>query len=283
MERANELGHVVLQNKQYQRTRFVRALLRAGTAGLRNLPTIHHIINEDYEVCVKTCKNTQGAELNKTLTKIRSAKNIMMILGIMEILEIYAVASLASQNSLWFPTQIMQSINEAKEKIKALSEEWKWSENDLEISGIGSPNQQIQNLKKGIYKAHVPLNSIRKHQKFLKEKVAPEKLLWFGRNSNSSLFDEEEQLILDFAGEMVTEGDATTIEPKVVEKLQAICKSLSDRWDERHVDTPLQTESTQTFSKPHDLSHLDCILIRLPQRSIKFAYCRITTKSSRAV
>ena len=100
MERANELGHVVLQNKQYQRTWFVRALLRAGTAGLRNLPTIHHIINEDYEVCVKTCKNTQGAELNKTLTKIRSAKNIMMILGIMEILEIYAVASLASQNSL---------------------------------------------------------------------------------------------------------------------------------------------------------------------------------------
>ena len=235
----------------------MRAFLRAGTAGLRNLPTIDHIINEDYEACLHACDNTTASELNKTLEKIRSAENMMMILGIMEILEIYAVASLDSQNSFWFPTQIMQSINEAKTKIKALAIKWKWSEHSLEISGIGSPKSHIENLKKGAYKAHVPVNSMRKNQRFLKEKVDPEKMLWFGRTFNNNLFDEEDQLILDFAGEMVTIGDVEKIEPKVTKKLQAICKSLSEVWDERHTETGLQSESMNTFSKPHDLSDQD--------------------------
>ena len=39
-ERAEELGHIVLTNKTYQKTRFVRALLRGLTEALRNLPTI---------------------------------------------------------------------------------------------------------------------------------------------------------------------------------------------------------------------------------------------------
>ena len=47
MNRAKELGYLVLTNKQYQTTRFVRALLRGLTAALRNLPTLEIVLNEE--------------------------------------------------------------------------------------------------------------------------------------------------------------------------------------------------------------------------------------------
>ena len=47
MNRAKELGYLVLTNKEHQTTRFVRALLRGLTAALRNLPTLEVVLNEE--------------------------------------------------------------------------------------------------------------------------------------------------------------------------------------------------------------------------------------------
>ena len=47
IERATELGYLVLTNKQHLTTRFVRALMRELTAALRNLPTPEIVIKEE--------------------------------------------------------------------------------------------------------------------------------------------------------------------------------------------------------------------------------------------
>ena len=47
LNRAGELGYLVLTNKQNQTTRFGKALLRGLTVALRNLPTLQIILNEE--------------------------------------------------------------------------------------------------------------------------------------------------------------------------------------------------------------------------------------------
>ena len=47
MNRAKELGYLVLTNKQHQTTRFVWAMLRGLTAALRNLPTLVIVVEEE--------------------------------------------------------------------------------------------------------------------------------------------------------------------------------------------------------------------------------------------
>ena len=59
-KKAKELGNIVLTNKNYQSTRFVRALQRGITAALRNLPTLVSIIAEDYKEAALTFNNTEA-------------------------------------------------------------------------------------------------------------------------------------------------------------------------------------------------------------------------------
>ena len=47
-ETAAELDNIVLSNKTYQETRFVRSLLRGITAALRNLPTSIAVVTKEY-------------------------------------------------------------------------------------------------------------------------------------------------------------------------------------------------------------------------------------------
>ena len=62
-ERAEELGHIVVTNKTYQTTRFVRALLRGLTAAMRNLPTLVNILAEDFNEAALQFNNTEAKKL----------------------------------------------------------------------------------------------------------------------------------------------------------------------------------------------------------------------------
>ncbi|CAL4140007.1 unnamed protein product, partial [Meganyctiphanes norvegica] len=255
-ERARELEHLVLMNKRYQATRFVRTFVRGATAGLRNLPTLYHLIAEEYEASVESCNNTKAKKLNSTLENLRSSENIAIIIGIVQILEIYTKASLAAQHSLWFPTQVWAEINKAKEKIKDLSQTWVWEEKTLKISGIGSPKKHIENLKKGKYSPSVPLNSIRKS-------AFNEKLSSLGQDSVENLFEDEAQLILEFAGEIGIEGEFELLESKVISSLQSICSSLTENWNQRQTESKIQQITINTFSVPikHDNSIAVAVLM----------------------
>ena len=121
-ERAEELGHIVLTNKSYQKTRFVRALLRGLTAALRNLPTLVAILAAEFNDASLRFSNTQGKVIGSTLKNLRSAENLLLTIGLMQLLEIYAAVSLEAQHSFHFPVQVWDKISKAKEQLSKLSE-----------------------------------------------------------------------------------------------------------------------------------------------------------------
>ena len=133
MNRARELGYLVLTNKQHQTTRFVRALLRGLTAALRNLPTLEVVLNEEIRSMEIAGKNDKVNKLNKNKRQMKDAKNLVFIIGLMQILEVYAEVSLSAQHAQYFPTQVWTEINSAKEKLRDLSENWKWLDEELKL------------------------------------------------------------------------------------------------------------------------------------------------------
>ena len=80
LEKAKELENIVLTNKTYQTTRFVRSLLRGITAGLRNLPTLVAIIGEDYNEAILSSNNTEAKNLKNTLLFSDTNHNIHLFL-----------------------------------------------------------------------------------------------------------------------------------------------------------------------------------------------------------
>ena len=118
MNRAKELGYLVLTNKQHQTTRFVRALLRGLTAALRNLPTLEIVLNEEIREMEMAGKNDKVTKLNKSKRQMKDGRNLLFVIGLMEILELYAEVSLSAQHTQYFPTQVWSEINIAKEKLK---------------------------------------------------------------------------------------------------------------------------------------------------------------------
>ena len=211
------------------------------------MPTIAHILAEEYEEFVLANNNTEAKQLQSLLKQIRSMKFVLMLIGIMQVLEIYTAASLAVQHSTWFPTMVWAKVKQAKESIHILGQNFAWEERKLEIAGIGSPQQHMKNLRKGLYKPYVPLKSPRSNQ-------TNEETLGFGRSSTDDLFDEESHFAMELAGELSLEGEFEVEEPKVVESLTKICNSLVKRWDERHKETERERVMNETLGSPHDMS-----------------------------
>ena len=228
-ERAEELGHIVLTNKSYQKTRFVRALLRGLTAAMRNLTTIVSILAAEYDDAALRYNNTRGKEMEKTIKDLRSPKNLLLTIGMMQLLEIYASVSLEAQHSFHFPVQVWHKITSAKDVLSKLSDNWSWCETPLKIGGIGSPRFIIETLKhKGTFTPYVPEGSVRKNTnpQYIEELVSC-------AADEVNLFDEETQLVLEFAGSLSIEGFSDDLLESVEHKLQSLAGELKTAWDRR--------------------------------------------------
>ena len=195
-EKASELENLILTNKAYQSTRFVRSLQRGNTAALRNLPTLVSIISEEYQEVVLNFNNTKAKELKKTLDSLTSAENLFFGIGLAQLLESYCVASLESQYVSHFPIQVWKRIDSSKNELQNLAEKWTWNDSKLNLAGIGTPQILISNiLRKGSYEPFVPEGSIRRNKSKIKDFS---ELL---ANADSvGLFDEENQHVLELAG-----------------------------------------------------------------------------------
>jgi len=120
----------------------------------------------------------------------------------MQLLDIYSGASLTSQNAQYFPIQVWEKINCAKEKIGELSSKWTWSDTPLHLAGIGTPKTIIAHLAaKGTFVPYVTEGSIRKNVS--NQDMAE---LQAALSDSVKLFDEEQQLVLEFAGQVVING-----------------------------------------------------------------------------
>ena len=105
-EKAEELENMVLTNKTFQKTRFVRALQRGNTAALRNLPTIHHVIGEEYTEAHKEGNTTRYNQLGKLMDTLQNFETLVFAIGIAQLLEPYCDASLEVQHAFHFPIQV---------------------------------------------------------------------------------------------------------------------------------------------------------------------------------
>ena len=252
LNRARELGYLVLTNKKHQTTRFVRALLRGLTAALRNLPTLEIVLSEEIRSMEIAGKNDKVNKLNKNKRQMKDAKNLIFVIGLMQILEVYAEVSLTAQHSQYFPTQVWSEINSAKEKLRNLSEKWEWLDQELKLGQCGNPRLLLERIMtKHVYQPHVSDNVIRRNQSFLKSFHGVDPHLDIGRYGPENLFDEDDQIVIDLAGEMVVENVTEEVKASVEKSLRVICKDLLKAWDERQTETKLQKVAIEAFGKVH--------------------------------
>ena len=99
-----ELHYAILSNKKNQTTRFVRALLRGIQSLLRNLPCIYAIHGQIAKESAEEFDNTTAKIALKQQEKISDGTFIASIVGLVQILEEYALVSLDAQSSKFFRT-----------------------------------------------------------------------------------------------------------------------------------------------------------------------------------
>ena len=265
---------VILSNKCKQDTRFVRSLQRCFTAVLRNLPTLHRVIYEDFEDCCRNFENAKGSKLRKKLDQLEKGENLFVAIGLAQLLENYCLVSLESQYCDHFPIQVWKRINLAKVELENWAENgWTWSENPLKLSGIGTPQKIITEvLRTGIYTPYVPIGSIRKNLD--KVNNLEEILANAGTNKleDIPLFDEENQRILELAKNLLITGADDQALQRVEKKLKKAALQLKKCWDERMTQTLLEKATFKAFGEIHvneDLVELREKMLNLLEYVIK--------------
>ena len=78
--KAQELGNLVLTNKNYQETRFVRSLIRGLRSATQNLPTIVHLLQEEYDMAaLEKQQNTTAKEIGSKLKKLKDPRSLLLV------------------------------------------------------------------------------------------------------------------------------------------------------------------------------------------------------------
>ena len=213
--RARELGNLVLTNKKYQETRFVRSLIRGLRSGLQNLPTIIAIRSQEFENAALEGRNADGKVLETIVNRLRCSANLVKTIGVVQLLEIYASTSLEAQQSTHFPTQVWTSINDAQKKLRDLAEKWTWSKESLKFSMIEAPSVIIDRLvDESIYRPKIlQKNILRKGQELRNAGLLTE------NQKVKDLFGDDNETVIALAGEQliipITREDINVIEGKL--------------------------------------------------------------------
>ena len=113
-ETADSLLDATLTNKSKQETRWVRAELRSIQAFLRNVPVFYHVIGKEIQECCEENDLTGQKHAQRHQDDISSAYNLLFAIGLCQVLETYAKASLDSQRMSSFPTTVKANFNCAK-------------------------------------------------------------------------------------------------------------------------------------------------------------------------
>lgn len=275
-EKAAELANLVLSNKKNQTTRFVTALARGLQTFLRNLPTLINILGQDYNSLVLERNNAAAREKLAKLSKLRDSRNLLLAIGLAQVLELYCRASLQSQHSYRFPTQAWAAIVGVKEELEALRNRWKWKEVPLVYTDIQAPATIVKILMEtGVYRPELRLGVVRRREGELRDmgtlkegqhaldlfdndglntvalagEVSLEvPLMWRARRSRSGLYCPENE-----DGRSGGTRHLTVEDVKEVEKtLEDLSGSILDEWDKRQVQTSLEFAAFTSLHQPYD-------------------------------
>ena len=147
-----------LTEKSDQVTRWVRSLLRLIETYFRNLPIIAKFIGQLIENARKDDDITEQKSLQNALDTITDPFFLAFGIGLVQILDSYAKASLDSQKLWNFPGTIALSINNLSNQLINENNSFIWSDTALQIGSIGVPLIYIQQLQTGTYKPQLTTN-----------------------------------------------------------------------------------------------------------------------------
>lgn len=249
-ELGQELHFATLTNKSQQETRWVRAELRSIQALFRNIPLYAAICSKEEEVCLKNSDVTGQSIQMKERENICNGKFIAFGTGLAQILEVYAKCSLDVQNAQLHPSQCPEKLNDLISYLENLLE-WKWSNEDLKMAGIGNPSKIISNLRSGLYKPFVSdgakIQAARQQNTNNKQfKMLQSSLASLGE---IQLCEDEDEIYAKMKKEDIVEGEVPIIfteeSLKVVEsRLQSIVQGLIDSFQKR-VTVPAYIEKSK--------------------------------------
>ena len=270
--KAVELGYLILSNKKKQKTRFVRAMMTGAQAYLRNLPTLVAVLAEVYEEAAREGRNTEAREVLGKLNNLRDSRKLLLLVGLVQLLEKYTVASIQAQHSKRFPTQTWATITEMREEVRALERKWEWGEEPLKFAGIEAPLKVKERLEReGVYRPKVTEAHARG------SKVRVQTNLVKPGSSIKDLFDDEGESVIPLAGQAIMEvplawrarrgqgledeegrgggggrhltlGDVLSVE----KELQGLAGDIVINWDERQQQTKLEQAAYTAFGETFD-------------------------------
>ena len=92
-------------------------------------------------------KNAQAKEVLRTLSQLRDPRNLLLSVGLGQLLEHYCTVSVNVQHSSFFPTQCWDLVNIVKEKLTKLGQCWEWSSEALKFIDIEAPAKIVRRLQ----------------------------------------------------------------------------------------------------------------------------------------
>ena len=105
-----------------------------------------------YEQLVLERKNADARAVLKTLSQLRDPRNLLLAVGLAQLLEYYCTVSVNAQHSTFFPTQCWDLVNTAKEKLTKLGKCWEWSSEPLKFIDLEPPEKLVARLQdEGVY------------------------------------------------------------------------------------------------------------------------------------
>ena len=252
-ETAQSLHNMVLKNQKSQQTRFVRSVLRAMHAFCLNCPTFHAIAANEMNSCIKNHDNTGAKAAQKICNELTDGTKLASVIGLCQILEVYAEISLTSQYSNIFPTTVWKAIDKGTNKLRQYAETWVWEKNVLRMCGIGIPSELIDNLLEGKYQPHVTDAQIKRHEAWNSVGVKAKSLINLieedldANELNDCIETPNETTSKLGPGEIIVIGFTEEKKVKVESKMRELCCSLIQGLDKRMKKTELQKMTIHFF------------------------------------
>ena len=257
-ELAEELLHPVIENQgKAQRTRWVRSFLRALKALFRNAATFYVFLGRECEKFANEFNIRDQRQCQKKLDKLKDGKTWALLVGVCQILDIFAAASVNSQYSSHFATTGVDHVERALSELKSLAENWVWKVDVLKLGEMGCPAEIVDNLKAGFYRPYVTQGAKQHRVRVLNvERAVRRDLVAEVEHDLAHLtdivaWDNVEDVHVDDiqVGEISVEDFNDEVEQEAVATLKLCCQDLVDEWEERLQTSTLMKKARDLFDR----------------------------------
>jgi hypothetical protein len=171
--------------------------------------------------------------VNRRKKKLEDPRNLIRLIGIIQLLNKYAQVSLTAQSATYFPSQVLGKIQETQAYLRELSQSWSWEELRLVPAGIRAPASTIEQLvEEGLYVPEMTRGSIRSYRQLEEAGLIEE------GQTIDDLFLNGEQ-IQPLAGDMCVEGCTEEMVKEEEAYLETLAGSIVDTWETRQTITEL--------------------------------------------